>query len=72
MCLDFPAIVDDSVALEPDKSFFIAISRTEPDDPKRVALSIDEVEIIIVDDDGKNCSCFCYTKTSISKNSQST
>lgn len=52
-CFTFPAIVDDSVALESDKSFSLEISDTSPNDPKRIALDITEVEIVIVDDDSK-------------------
>lgn len=61
-CFVFPAIVDNRLALEPDRSFFLRINDTLPNDPSRIALDIKEVEIVIVDDDGTYIDVSTVTK----------
>ncbi len=51
MCFTSPSIVDDSLALEDDINFFLVI--TEPSDPGVIVSGIDQVEVVIVDDDGE-------------------
>ena len=52
LCVEWPALLDDSIPFEPDKSFFVKLTGVDPESP-RIVVDIDEVEVIIVDDDSR-------------------
>ena len=52
LCVEWPALLDDSIPFEPDKSFFVKLTGVDPESP-RVVVDIEEVEVIIVDDDSR-------------------
>lgn len=58
LCFTYPAIIDNFVALEPERSFSLTINETStvPNDP-RIVMDIDQADIIIIDDDGMQKSC---------------